>query len=109
MIIRVSRLTQLERKVKSAKWKGELAGRLTSGSRLFNDRSSLQIYSIDQGEVPEMLGKLFIPDSEPDLVLQPGCIDDLVAGVHFAGEKGTAIVPRGAATFGMGGAVPHHG
>ena len=89
--------------------KAELACLLSSRSNLFDDPTSRQIYSFDQGEVPATLRKLLIPDTEPDVVVQPGTIDDLIGSVRYASEKGIALTPRGAATFGMGGAVPHHG
>jgi FAD/FMN-containing dehydrogenase/NAD-dependent dihydropyrimidine dehydrogenase PreA subunit len=89
--------------------KTQLAAHLTSRSMLFDEPTSLQVYSFDQGEVPTSLRKLLIPNSQPDLVVQPGSLEDLLACVRFAGEKLIPLVPRGASTFGMGGAVPHHG
>ncbi|MCI0605148.1 FAD-binding oxidoreductase [bacterium] len=89
--------------------KAALGRSLTSHSRLFDEPSSLQIYAFDQGEVPPALRKLLMPKSEPDLVVQPGTIEDLIACVRYAQEKEIALVPRGASTFGMGGAVPHRG
>jgi glycolate dehydrogenase FAD-linked subunit len=89
--------------------KAELQRYLTSHSLLFDDPSSRRIYSFDQGEVPPSLRQLLLPNSEPDLVVQPGSLQDLVGCIRFAKEKQVALVPRGASTFGMGGAVPHRG
>jgi FAD/FMN-containing dehydrogenase/ferredoxin len=89
--------------------KADLARHLSSHSLLFDEPSSLRVYSFDQGEVPASLRKLLLPNSEPDLVLQPGLLEDLKKSVLYARETGIALVPRGASTFGMGGAVPHHG
>jgi len=89
--------------------KADLGPNLKSHSLLFDEPSSLRTYSIDQGEVPASLRRLLVPDSKPDLVLQPGSIEDLATSVQYAQQKGIALVPRGASTFGMGGSVPHHG
>jgi glycolate dehydrogenase FAD-linked subunit len=89
--------------------KADLQRQLSSHSLLFDAPSSLRTYSFDQGEVPPALRRMLLPDSEPDLVLQPGSIQDLASGIRYAKEKGIPLVPRGASTFGMGGAVPHHG
>lgn len=89
--------------------KRDLLTRLSSGSRVFADPSSLRVYSIDQGEVPESLKGRLIPRTEPDLAVQPGSLEDLQAVIRYGLEKNIAMVPRGASTFGMGGAVPHQG
>ena len=78
-------------------------------SRVYNDTSSLRVYSIDQGEVPRSLRKRLIPQTEPDVAVQPGSVEDLQAVIRYGLEKNIALVPRGASTFGMGGAVPHQG
>jgi FAD/FMN-containing dehydrogenase/ferredoxin len=89
--------------------KTDLTDVLSNRSKVFDEPSSLQVYSFDQGEVPDGLRRLLMPDSKPDFVVQPGSIEDLIACVRHANEKGVALIPRGASTFGMGGAVPHHG
>ncbi len=89
--------------------KSELLRFLGSGALVFDEPSSLRTYSFDQGEVPPSLKRLLLPDSSPDLAVQPGSKEDLAACVRYAGEKQVALVPRGASTYGMGGAVPHHG
>lgn len=86
-----------------------LKSKLSDRSFVFEDRSSRTVYSFDQGEVPSGLKKLLIPDTEPDLVAQPGTIEDLVACVRHSLDSGCPVIPRGASTFGMGGAIAHHG
>ena len=82
---------------------------LTSASVVYDDPSSLHIYSFDQGEVPATLKKILLPDSMPDLAVQPGSAEDTQACIRYALEHNVPAVPRGASTFGMGGAVPHQG
>ncbi len=89
--------------------KTSLLKRIGSSSEIFDEPSSLRIYSFDQGEVPESLKKHLLPDSRPDLAVQPGSIEDLLGCIHYGLENGIALIPRGASTFGMGGAVAHHG
>jgi FAD/FMN-containing dehydrogenase/ferredoxin len=89
--------------------KAELFRYLTCHSLVYDDPTSLKIYGFDQGEVPPVLRKTLLPNSEPDLAVQPSTIDDLAGCIRYGLEKQVPIVPRGAATFGMGGAVPHQG
>src|SRR5574341_437249 len=89
--------------------KADLLRHITSHSLVYDSPSSLAIYSFDHGEVPPTLRKALLPDTEPDLAVQPVSVNDLQACIRFGLEKNVPLVPRGAATFGMGGAVPHHG
>lgn len=86
-----------------------LAARLSPESNLYEDPGSLHIYSFDQGEVPASLKKLLAPDTTPDLAVQPATLDDLATCIRFGQEAEAPLVPRGASTNGMGGAVPHQG
>jgi FAD/FMN-containing dehydrogenase/ferredoxin len=86
-----------------------LQGVLSAASRVFDEPSSLRLYSFDQGEVPAGLRQRLIPQTEPDVVVQPGSLEDLQAAVRYGLENDIPLVPRGASTFGMGGAVPHQG
>ncbi len=86
----------------------ELRARLSPQSRIYTDLSSRRLYARDQGEPPRFVERLL--GNIPDLVLQPTLPDDVIAAVRWAMAKGLALVPRGAATFGLGGAVPtRHG
>lgn len=42
----------------------------------------------------------------PDVVLQPGCTDEVSALLKYCNEQGIAITPRGAGTGLSGGAIP---
>jgi FAD/FMN-containing dehydrogenase/ferredoxin len=89
--------------------KAGLSGRLSSRSLIFDEPSSLRVYSFDQGEVLPSLKKLLLPDAGPDVAVQPGSLEDLVSCIRYGLDSGIPLVPRGASTNGMGGAVPHHG
>jgi len=82
---------------------------LSSTSRIITELTHLQMFSFDQGEVPEPMRSLLIPDTLPDLAVQPSSVQDLQATIRYGLECGVPIVPRGASTFGLGGAIPHHG
>src|SRR5262245_11064877 len=82
---------------------------LTGASRIISEPSHLRMFSFDQGEVPEPMRSLLIPDTLPDLAVQPQTVQDLQATIRYGLECGTPIVPRGASTFGLGGAIPYQG
>ncbi|HSP07032.1 MAG TPA: FAD-binding protein, partial [Acidobacteriota bacterium] len=82
---------------------------LSSRSRVLDEPSTLSLYAFDHGDVPEGLRKRVVPRTEPDVAVQPGGLKDLQAVIRYGLEKNVPLVPRGASTFGMGGAVPHQG
>lgn len=82
---------------------------LSGDSRIISDPTHLRMFSFDQGDVPEPMRSLLIPDTLPDLAVQPHSVHDLQATIQYGLESGSPIVPRGASTFGLGGAIPHHG
>src|SRR4051812_10421196 len=82
---------------------------MLTNSRIVDDASSLRLYSSDQGDVPERLRRRVMADTTPSLVIQPGSLHDLQRVVRYTRENEIPLVPRGASTFGMGGAVPHQG
>jgi FAD/FMN-containing dehydrogenase/ferredoxin len=86
-----------------------LAKNLSNTSRIITEATHLRMFSFDQGEVPEPMRSLLIPDTLPDLAVQPHNVQDLQATIRFGLDCGSSIVPRGASTFGLGGAIPHHG
>jgi FAD/FMN-containing dehydrogenase/NAD-dependent dihydropyrimidine dehydrogenase PreA subunit len=81
----------------------------SSTSRIITEPTHLRMFSFDQGEVPEPMRSLLIPNTLPDLAVQPRSVQDLQATIRFGLQRGVPIVPRGASTFGLGGAIPHHG
>lgn len=82
---------------------------VSGSSRIITEPTHLRMFSFDQGEVPEPMRSLLIPDTLPDLAVQPHSVSDLQAAIRYGLESGMPIVPRGASTFGLGGAIPHHG
>jgi len=89
--------------------KGELKKILSEGASIYDVPSSLKLYSRDQGEVPGVLEHLLLKKAWPHLVVQPHTEADIVRTINFAHRKGLALIPRGAGTFGFGGAVPTQG
>lgn len=88
----------------------ELHKLLSAQAKIYADLSSRQLYARDQGEPPRFVERLLLKQNIPDLVLQPALPDDVSAALRWALARGLAVVPRGAATFGLGGAVPtQHG
>jgi glycolate dehydrogenase FAD-linked subunit len=81
----------------------------SSASRIITEPTHLRMFSFDQGEVPEPMRSLLIPNTLPDLAVQPRSVHDLQTTIRYGFDCGEPIVPRGASTFGLGGAVPHHG
>ena len=84
----------------------ELRARLSPGARIYIDLSSRRLYARDQGEPPRFVEKLLLNQAIPDLVVQPALPDDVISAVRWASAQELSVVPRGAATFGLGGAVP---
>ncbi len=84
----------------------ELRAQLSSQARIYTDLSSRRLYARDQGEPPRFVERLLLKRNIPELVLQPALLDDVVCAVRWARARELPIVPRGAATFGLGGAVP---
>ncbi len=88
----------------------ELRKFLSPEARLYTDLSSRRLYARDQGEPPRFVERLLLQRNIPDLILQPALPDDAIAALRWAQHKALSVVPRGAATFGLGGAVPtNHG
>jgi Fe-S oxidoreductase/FAD/FMN-containing dehydrogenase len=72
------------------------------------DERERRIYSHDTGVLPGAF-RLLAGPSLADGVAQPETEDQVVRLVRFAAANGIALVPRGKATSGYGGAVPAHG
>ncbi len=87
----------------------ELRARLSPEARVYPELSSRRLYARDQGEPPRFVEGVLLKRSTPDLVLQPALPEDVIAALRWAFARGLAVVPRGAATFGLGGAVPTQG
>ncbi len=88
----------------------ELRRRLSAGAKLYTELSSRRLYARDQGEPPRLAESLLLQRSTPDLIVQPATPDDVITTLRWAYARELPVVPRGAATFGLGGAVPtRHG
>jgi FAD/FMN-containing dehydrogenase/ferredoxin len=88
----------------------ELRALLSPEAKLYTELSNLRLYARDQGEPPRFIDRVLLRQSTPDIVLQPATPDDVIAALGWALAKELPVVPRGAATFGLGGAVPtQHG
>jgi FAD/FMN-containing dehydrogenase/ferredoxin len=89
---------------------GELRRRLSSEAKIYTELSSRRLYARDQGEPPRFAESFLLRRSIPDLIVQPATHDDVIAALRWALARELPVVPRGAATFGLGGAVPtQHG
>jgi glycolate oxidase len=71
------------------------------------DPTELSLYDRDAAPLPASAKWAFNP--KPDAVVRPRIADQVRKVVRFAAKAGVPIVPRGAATWGFGGAVPANG
>ncbi|MCK5254217.1 MAG: FAD-binding oxidoreductase [Thermoplasmata archaeon] len=71
------------------------------------DPAELSLYDRDAAPLPASAKWAFNP--RPDAVVRPRIADQVRKVVRFAAKAGVPIVPRGAATWGFGGAVPANG
>src|SRR3989442_10049362 len=70
--------------------------------------TELDLYARDQADIPQSLRRMLIKTS-PDAVVQPESVEDVANVVSAAYDLGVPIVPRGAASFPLGGSVPTMG
>src|SRR5512136_1963431 len=86
---------------------GEL--KKTAGDLRIIDRvAEREMYSHDIGDLPPVMAKTLF-ETLPDLVVQPGSIDEISRILVFANERNIPVIPRGAASWGFGGVVPTRG
>jgi len=71
------------------------------------DPAELSLYDRDAAPLPASAKWAFNP--RPDAVVRPRIADQVRKVVRFAAKAGVPVVPRGAATWGFGGAVPANG
>ncbi len=71
------------------------------------DPAELRLYDRDAAPLPASAKWAFNP--RPDAVVRPRNVDHVRRVVRFAAKAGVPVVPRGAATWGFGGAVPVNG
>ncbi len=88
------------------KWAKQLERRMDPGV-VSLDPTELGLYDRDAAPLPASAKWAFNP--RPDAVVRPRIADQVRKVVRFAAKAGVPVVPRGAATWGFGGAVPTNG
>lgn len=88
------------------RWARQLERRMDRGL-VSLDPVELCLYDRDAAPLPASAKWAFNP--RPDAVVLPRIADQVRKVVRFAAKAGVPIVPRGAATWGFGGAVPTNG
>jgi len=72
-----------------------------------NDKLERRLYSHDLAPLPKEMDAIF--KTMPDQVVRPAYTQDIVQLVRKALATGKPLIPRGAGTWGLGGAVPVKG
>lgn len=93
-------------KDEAPKWARLLERRMDPGL-VSLDPAELGLYDRDAAPLPASAKWAFRP--RPDVVVRPVNADQVRKVVRFAAKAGVPVVPRGAATWGFGGAVPVNG
>jgi len=75
--------------------------------RVNNDEFERRLYSHDVAALPNMIGLAF--KIMPDLVVRPNTAKEISEIVKLASKENAPIIPRGGASWGLGGAVPVNG
>src|SRR3989449_8341376 len=70
--------------------------------------AELDVYARDQADIPHSLRRMLIRTT-PDVVVQPETVEDVANVVAAAYDLGIPVIPRGAASFPLGGSVPTMG
>jgi len=82
------------------------------GNRVTYEPNELLIHTTDVGILPDVLGMGVIDlmiDRMPIAVVQPTSTEEVLALLEYCNREQIPITPRGAATGGVGGAVPTQG
>jgi glycolate oxidase len=80
---------------------------VTGKDRVRKDAFERRMYSHDLASLPKMMELGF--KMMPDLVVKPKSATEIAEIVKIATEEGIPIVPRGGASWGLGGAMPIDG
>src|SRR5437867_5648629 len=86
----------------------ELQKVLGPRARIIWRGAELDLYARDQADIPDSLRQMLIRTT-PDVVVQPETVDDVANVVAAAYDLGVPVIPRGAASFPLGGSVPTMG
>jgi len=82
------------------------------GNRVSYEPNELLIHTTDVGILPDVLGMGVIDlmiDRMPTAVVQPKSTEEILALLEYCNRERIPVTPRGAATGGVGGAVPTQG
>jgi len=77
---------------------------ITGKDRVRKDSFERRLYSHDLASLPKMMELGF--KMMPDLVVKPKSAKEIAEIVKLADQEGIPIVPRGGASWGLGGAMP---
>ncbi len=80
---------------------------ITGKDRVRSDPFERRMYSHDLASLPKMMELGF--KMMPDLVVKPKSSKEISEIMRIAAEEGIPIVPRGGASWGLGGAMPIQG
>ncbi len=83
-------------------------GEIDSNIKVLDKATERELYSYDIGDLPSLMTKTFFR-TLPDLVVQPGSIDDIKKVLALANDRKIPVIARGAASWGFGGVVPTRG
>ncbi len=78
--------------------------RTTGKDRVRCDSFERRMYSHDLASLPKMMELGF--KMMPDLVAKPKSVEEISEIVKIAAQEGIPVVPRGGASWGLGGALP---
>jgi glycolate oxidase len=81
--------------------------KIVGEDRVKVDDFERQLYSHDVAALPKMMGLAF--NFTPDLVVRPKSAKEISEIVKIAIKEKVPIIPRGGASWGLGGAVPTNG
>ena len=65
------------------------------------------LYSHDSAPIPQLISSLF--QTIPDAVVRPESAEEIAQILRLASDYGTPVIPRGAASFALGGVIPVKG
>ena len=87
--------------------KDKATGTGTMEDRITDDEYELRLYSHDIAPVPKQMEAVF--NTMPDFVARPKSAKEVSHMIDVAVRKKLPIIPRGGASWGLGGCVPVKG
>jgi FAD/FMN-containing dehydrogenase/NAD-dependent dihydropyrimidine dehydrogenase PreA subunit len=95
-------------RMKRIMMKTEELRKILSNMTILDTPVERETYSHDIGDIPPVLTRLMFK-IQPDFVVQPKTIEDIVKVIKLANENKVPVIPRGAASWGFGGVIPTSG